>query len=395
MRKLTALEQENATYLAGQDIEFSFLLPTATGLHKSIMDAIAPLREYLEKKEIHDYSSQAQGQDHKVCVDAVVVGDGAIKRCIASLYRPKTKNGDPRIWFSGLKSLIGANEILAVVAHGNKLSALSLSVFNLEVRGLSDEYFATVLQEIRPNRSINPIAQELLGKLGDIAQSGFIPAECSGSTAIGRTLESALGLQINSSPLPDYKGIELKSKRSNSNTRKTLFAKVPDWDLSCVKSFREFVDIYGYDKNGLRRLNCTVSALRQNPQGLQLAVEYGMQLLLENGEQHGNLNRGVLVWSLSMLKKKLSEKHAETFWVNAETRKRNGHEEFLFKSVEYTRSPLVYQFPDLLSAGLVTIDHLIKVKGHGAHERGPLFKIGKAGHQLLFPSPVKFDLLRA
>ena len=103
-------------------------------------------------------------------------------------------------------------------------------------------------------------------------------------------------------------------------------------------------------------------------------------------------NKGILVWALPVLRKKLAEKHKETFWVSAETRKRGDREEFLFKSVEYTRSPHAYQFPDLLATGLITIDHLIKEKGKSAHERGPLFKINKAGYTMLFPSPIKFEL---
>jgi len=392
MRELSDLEQANATYLAGRDIEFSFLLLTATGWRKSIMDAIAPLREFLLQKGIHDYATQAQGQEHKVCIEAVVVGEGELKRSTASLYRPQTKKGDPRIWFAGLKSMIRANEMLVVVAQSNVLYALNLSVCNFQERESSDDAFASLLGEMRPAREVNATATELLAKLHDIARSGYIPAECSGSTAIGRTLETALGLQINSSPLPDYKGIELKSKRRESNTRKTLFAKVPDWELSSLNSFRELIDAYGYDRDGLRRLNCTVNALRQNPQGLQLAVEYGLDLLLENGERQGMVNKGILVWVLPVLRQKLAEKHKETFWVSAETRKRGDREEFLFKSVEYTRSPHTYQFPDLLATGLITIDHLIKEKGQGAHERGPLFKINKAGYSMLFPSPMKFEL---
>ena len=320
------------------------------------------------------------------------MGEGEPTNSTASLYRPNTKKGDPRIWFTGLKSSINADEILVVVAQTNKLYALNISAFSFQERESLDKAFSSLLEEMRPTREVNTIADELLGKLHAIARSGYIPAECSGSTAIGRTLESALGLQINSNPLPDYKGIEIKSKRSASNTRKTLFAKVPDWNLSSLKSFRELIDAYGYDRDGLRRLNCSVSALQQNPQGLQLAVEYGLDLLLENGERQGTVNKGILVWALPTLRQKLAEKHRETFWVSAETRTRCGREEFLFKSVEYTRSPHIYQFPDLLATGLITIDHLIKEKGQSAHERGPLFKMNKAGYQLLFPAPKKFEL---
>jgi hypothetical protein len=394
MRKLTEFEQANAMYLSEKDIEFSFLLPTATGLGKSIMDAVSPLRDYLFRKGIHNYAEQTQGPDNKVCFDAVVVGAVNVCSSVASLYRPNTKKGDPRIWFSRLSSQVAPNEMLAIVARGKVLYALNLSSTLYQLRESMDEGFSSIISELRPTREVGGIASELLAKMRRIAQAGFIPAECAGDTAIGRTLESALGLVINSSPLPDYKGIEIKSKRRESNTRKALFAKVPDWDISSLKSFREFLDAYGYERNGLRRLNCTVSALQRNSQGLELAVDYGLNLLLENGKKENQLQNRILVWTLSALQEKLLEKHKETFWVSAETRKVAGREEFFFKSVEYTRSPHSYQFSDLLAMGLITVDHLIKAKGMSAHERGPLFKVSKVGFPLLFPSPIKFDLMQ-
>jgi len=202
----------------------------------------------------------------------------------------------------------------------------------------------------------------------------------------------ALGIPMNSSKDPDYKGIELKSKRKKSGTRHSLFAQVPDWKLSSLKSMREFFDAYGYDRDGLRRLNCTVNALTRNPQGLQLAVEYGLDLLLENGVKNGELIKNVLVWTLPSLRKRLAQKHKETFWVTGDSRIRNGREEFLFKRVEYTRSPRIYQFSDLLATGLMIVDHEIKAAGTGAKERGPAFKANKAGHKILFPSSIRFDL---
>jgi len=388
MRELTGLEQKNAVYLSEQDIEFSFLLPTVTGLKKSIMDAVAPLRDYLFRKGLHDFAEQLQGQDHKVCLDAVVVGRGGVHKAVASLYRPITKKGDPRIWFSCMQSHIAPDEMLAVVACEQTLFALSLSVECYE----TSTAFESIISELRPSRKIGAIADELLGKITGFSRAGYIPAECQGDTAIGRTLETALGLPMNSRQEPDYKGIELKAKRRESQTRKNLFAKVPDWKLSDMKSFREFLDAYGYESDGLRRLNCTVNALNRNPQSLKLAVDYGLNLLLESGARDGVVQNKVLVWTLDTLRAKLSEKHRETFWVEAETRKCNGREEFLFKRIEYTRMPHIHQFPDLLSAGLITVDHLIKEKGASAHERGPLFKMNKAGFRLLFSSPLRFEL---
>lgn len=54
-------------------IEAALLVPTPTGLEKSIFDATDGLREYLSERGYHDYATQAQGQDHKVLKQAYLV----------------------------------------------------------------------------------------------------------------------------------------------------------------------------------------------------------------------------------------------------------------------------------------------------------------------------------
>ena len=44
-------------------VSVAFLVPTLTGLDKSIMDATQPLRSYLREKQIHDFSTQRQGTE--------------------------------------------------------------------------------------------------------------------------------------------------------------------------------------------------------------------------------------------------------------------------------------------------------------------------------------------
>ena len=78
MRKLTKREEKNAMYLSERDIDFSFLLPTSTGLEKSIMDAVSPLRDYLNQKGTHDYVKQAQGPENKILLAAVVLGTDGV-----------------------------------------------------------------------------------------------------------------------------------------------------------------------------------------------------------------------------------------------------------------------------------------------------------------------------
>jgi len=55
-------------------VDAGYLVPTATGLAKSIMDATAELRAFLVLRGIHDFDEQDQGPEGKVVLEAQVVG---------------------------------------------------------------------------------------------------------------------------------------------------------------------------------------------------------------------------------------------------------------------------------------------------------------------------------
>ena len=211
-------------------------------------------------------------------------------------------------------------------------------------------------------------------------------------TAIGRTLETLLGIDINSSKKPDYKGIELKSYRDKRGNRKNLFAQVPEWSLSKFKSSAEILDNFGYSRGEDFKLYCTVSSLVRNSQGLMLKIDGNTRQLLENSDK-SNIGDFV-VWGLETLHKRLLEKHNETFWIAADSKMVDGREFFQYKKVEHTKRPIISQFDILLEQGIITLDHLIKRKAtRSVVEKGPIFKIKPNSLDLLFPPSQSYSLI--
>ncbi|MEY3438206.1 MAG: hypothetical protein RL265_791, partial [Bacteroidota bacterium] len=241
------------------------------------------------------------------------------------------------------------------------------------------------------NHISNEVADELLMLLNKISSRGLVPAMLKADTAIGRTLETLLGIDINSSKKPDYKGIELKSYRDKKGNRKNLFAQVPDWKLSKFKSSAEILDNFGYNRGDDFKLYCTVSALVKNSQGLTLKMDSKINQLLENSDKSdiGDF----IAWNLETLHNRLLEKHNETFWIAADSIMINDLEHFQFKKVEHTKKPIVTQFDILLEQGIITLDHLIKRKPTGSVvEKGPIFKIKPNSLDLLFPPSQSYHL---
>jgi hypothetical protein len=384
MRLLTNREEEKLKVLTENSISLTLIEPTKNGLKKSIMDATGTVKNYLRMNNFHDYNLQAQGPENKIIINALIYETDKVNKSRTSLYRPKTKKGDPRIWFSGLTKYSNPNDVLALIAFEGKLHILNLT--QLPIEQLIDSAIINPIKELieEINFIENAVSKELLNMLTNLAKGGPILSMVDADTSVGRTLETALGIDINSSKLPDYKGIELKSFRANKGNRKNLFAQVPDWELSKFKRSAEILDAFGYWREEDFKLYCTVSAINTNSQGLTLKVDSDLNQLIENSNKKGVGD--FVVWTLEKLHKRLLEKHKETFWVAADTIYDDGKEYFQYKQVEHTRKPIVSQFDILLEQGAITLDHLIKRNSKGkVVEKGPLFKIKPNSLNLLFP----------
>lgn len=396
MRALTNTEVDRIKSLTNYSVSLSLIEPTATGLSKSILDATAPVRNYLKENKVHDYSFQKLGaKDHGVFVQAQLIKPNLIIPSKASLYRPSTKSGDPRIWFTNLPSYAEPNDILALVVYSGIINVINIT--KIDVDSLLHSQTSNPLKELITAISSDEmeVASELLNKIRKIAHGGPLMAEVSGDTAIGRTLETALGIKINSSKTPDYKGIEIKSYRNKEaglQNRKTLFAQVPDWQLSKLKSFAEILNQFGYSRGDDFKLYCTVSTQKENSQGLSLELDPVNDWLVENSNKKDM--KAFIVWRMNLLRERLLKKHNETFWVGAKSLNIQGVEHFQFTNVIHTRKPIVSQFDLLVEQGAITLDHLIKRTPDGkCTEKGPLFKVKSDALEMLFPPSLRYDLL--
>lgn len=243
---------------------------------------------------------------------------------------------------------------------------------------------------------LTPSAIQVLKKLSDIAHSGPIPAIGYGSTSVGMTLLHALQVDHTSSSKPRISGIVVTARRNAPKAprnRVNLFAKVPDWGISACKSSREIAERYGYEAGtGVRKLYCSVKARQPNSQGLMFQIDQASGTLDEVANTEEGVV-GVARWRLSDLRERLAETHPESIWVVANASQQNGFEHFHYRKAVYTGPPFIERLDLLLAEGTVTMDHLIRVQGASATEKGPLFKISPLNLPLLFPASMTWDLL--
>ncbi len=127
MRILSKSEQNKIKILTKNQISLALIEPTETGLKKSIMDATGPVRNFLKENNIHDYDLQQQGPEHKIIINANIYADFTVTSSNASLYRPITKKGDPRIWFSRLTKFAVPNDIVSIIFYNGEFHIFNLT----------------------------------------------------------------------------------------------------------------------------------------------------------------------------------------------------------------------------------------------------------------------------
>ena len=334
----------------------------------------------IEIKNVHDYDKQGQGPDNKVIIETHFITKDDVINTTASLYRPNTKDGDPRIWFSNLKKYCKPCNLLAILVFDKSLYVINLSDPEIQSSLLNHGHVFSFLQ--LSLSEYMGVAEELLAKLKEIHKRGFIPSITPGDPGVGDTLENALGISRNNSKAPDYKGIELKASRITKNgvkktvTRSTLFTKVPDDGLT----YSQILDKYGKvqiprgETVPRKQIYETLSTKKYNAYGLKLKVDYDSDklLLIDDAQPTPNI---VSTWDFDILRKTLLTKHPETFWVKAASEMRD-IEYFRYDWVVHTRNPNALLLAPLIDNGEITADLAAHIKPDGKYrDHGLLFKI--------------------
>lgn len=404
MRPFNEFEEHNLTFLTQKNVEFTLVQITSTGYKKSILDATDPMRQYFKDQGMHDYALQLQGQEHKVFQSTVILDESSMAETETSLYRPETKKGDPRLWINGLKKYCCPDNILLMLYHDHLLYVVNLT--KVDIAKVCNSGIITPLKNLigRVNAEAMSTANELVDLLKDMAKK-WHPSQVLADTGIGRAIESLLGVEMNNSKLPDYKGIELKSFREKRpGIRPTLFCQVPDWKNSALKSAKEIVERYGYLKPNdsgqmVKTYQNTLYCNKINSQSLGLTL-YPLDKILSIEEKKVKMDfddrlkylktADVAQWQLPLLHRRLLEKHHETFWIEVESRKDGGVELFRPTFVEHTKNPVVSQFDTLFDAGYISVDLLLSRPG-GCGDT-VAFKMKKQARAMLFPESEQIRL---
>lgn len=163
-------------------------------------------------------------------------------------------------------------------------------------------------------QNINDSIRLLQKKFSEIRKMNYVKSVRGGSTGIGATFEALLGKEEDSLEIPDFNGIEIKTRRAYSKSLINLFAAVPTG--STFYEVKRLRDTYGYpdpyDKN-LKRLNTMAEAKEMIKVGVfyyfKLRIDKELKrLVLCVYDLNNNLIDESTYWDFDILEEKLLRK---------------------------------------------------------------------------------------
>ncbi|MEE3342856.1 MAG: MvaI/BcnI family restriction endonuclease [Bacilli bacterium] len=201
-----------------------------------------------------------------------------------------------------------------------------------------------------------------------IKELGYVKTVRNGPTGVGATFEKLLKKEEESFEIPDYYGIEIKTRRAYSKSYITLFNAVPTGSM--FHETKRLRDNYGYPSKKDKNLKCLYAEIFCN-QVTKVGLWYYFELKIDKDKNKLFLvvydyKREVIdestYWDLDILKEKLERKLQILALVKAWTNKIEGIECFKYYKINFYILKDFNCFIEAFENGKIKI--LLKIDSH-------------------------------
>ncbi len=225
-------------------------------------------------------------------------------------------------------------------------------------------------------------------KFKKIKNMGWVKSVNKNNSGVGLTLERLLGIENNEFEIPDYNGIGIKTKRSNSKSYITLFSCKPEGKY--YHEVERIKDTYGYPHKILRKYKVLNNSVYGNIKN-KIGTKYYFKLDIQTEEAKiylaiynikGDLIEREVYWDFRDLEEKINRKLKYLALIHAYSKKNNVDDFEYFKYYDLSIYCLknFEKFIELLSDGIIRINFKLNIRTKGdkigqIHDHGTSFDI--------------------
>lgn len=210
--------------------------------------------------------------------------------------------------------------------------------------------------------------KKLQKEFNRISKKGYIKGVYNNFSSIGRTFENELYLPRNTMEIPDYEGIEIKTRRTYSKSYITLFNAVPDGEKTL--EIERLKNAYGYPYKKDKRYKALYTDVYGNKKNFGgIKHQYKLDIDRENRkiylciyDRYDNLLEREVYWSFIYLESKIMLKLKKLAVVNAWPKEVNGWNYFKYYKIDFYILKDFETFLELIESGVIRVT--IKVDIH-------------------------------
>lgn len=217
------------------------------------------------------------------------------------------------------------------------------------------------------------IYEELKEKFYKIKEKGWVESKRLDYGAIGTTFENQLDIENNEFELPDFKGIEIKTKTKDSDSYITLFSCAPTGPH--YHEIERLKDTYGYPDSKLSKFKVLNATLQSN-YATRIGKNYFFKLRIDSKEKKIFLlifdNKHKLVeklvyWDFDILEEKLYRKMQHLCFVKAYKKIMYRKKYFKYYEMRIYNLKNFEKFISLISGGIIKISFKIGIYRSGKY----------------------------
>ena len=219
-----------------------------------------------------------------------------------------------------------------------------------------------------------------------IKNKGWIKTDSKGHGDAGKTFEKFIKNENNDFEIPDYNGIEIKTKRSNEFLFNTLFNCKPDGPY--YMETERIKDKYGYPDKDFKEYKVLQTDIFydkfinvNSKYKFRLNIdEKKLKIFLEIFDLKRKLIEKKTYWDFDSIKEKLYRKMKILAYIHVEKKYSNGTRYYKYKSIDFYKLKDFYSFIEAIKNGKVKITLKVGIFKKGeklgkTHDHGTGFSI--------------------